>query len=188
MTKYLRSLVTVGLLIPTLLSTSFGSLFGPWRRYQSNDLGFEVPFVDDWQITPLKNCVVFAMQLNPDPYVRLAVGRIKATSDDFEHSVQAQLTRLQETRLNQTRTRLGGLPAIRVEGVTANGRILDYYVDKGPYRYWISFIADRPELWEQYRQSFELILQDFRFVEARPQADLSKQLSYGRDERPTRVQ
>lgn len=140
------------------------SIFGPWRRYRSETLGFQVPMVDDWRVTELKNCVVFAMQHNPDPYVRLAVGRMPAGKNSFEQTVRQQLAHTEQSNFLMIATVFEGYPAYRVEGNTANGRILDLYVDAGVHHYWISFIADQPDKWSQYAESFDLILRDFRFL------------------------
>jgi hypothetical protein len=147
-----------------LVAESQGSLFGPWRRYRSETLGFQMPYVDDWQVTTLKNVIVFAMQGNPDPYVRLAVGRIPKSEDSFEASVTRQLERAHQDGLQKRRCQVSGFPAIRVEGDASDGRILDFYVDHGDYRYWISFLSDRADGWDAYRKSFELIVSDFRFL------------------------
>jgi hypothetical protein len=155
------------LLLVSLLgfaSECTATLFGPWRRYRNEELGFQIPYVDDWVITPLKNCVVFAMQMNPDPYVRLAVGRIQSDRTLFEESVEEQLSRSNQSMLTRTRTELNGLPAIRVEGKTSTGHVLDYYVDRGDYRYWISVVADGPESWDEYSKSIDIILSEFRFL------------------------
>jgi hypothetical protein len=140
------------------------TLFGPWRRYRNEELGFQIPYVDDWVITPLKNCVVFAMQLNPDPYVRLAVGRIPSSAETFERSVEEQLARTHQLSLKRTRCELNGRPAIRVEGKTKAGHLLDLYVDRGDHRYWISIVADSPQDWETYSKSIDIILSEFQFI------------------------
>jgi hypothetical protein len=159
-------LIALALLFTTgsILPESHASLAGPWRRYRSSELGFQIPYVDDWHITPLKNCVVFAMQLNPQPYVRLAVGRISAGSKPLVVSVREKLAGTGQSHLKLSRCRFAGSPAVRVEGLTDGGRMLDYYVDRGAHRYWISIIADRPESWDDYAESFEIILNDFRFL------------------------
>lgn len=152
------------LLAQGIYQDAHASLFGPWRRYRNEDLGFQIPYVDDWVITPLKNCVVFAMQITPEPYVRLAVGRIHADQTDFEKSVAEQLDRTQQGMLARTRCQFNGWPAIRVEGDTAQGHVLDFYVNRGSYRYWISVMADGKTSWTDYSKSITIILNEFQFL------------------------
>src|SRR4051794_21014168 len=65
------------------------SLVGPWFRYSRQDLGFQMPVSTGWMATPVPEGVVIAMQAKPDPYVRVAVGRIAGTT--IEPMIQEEL-------------------------------------------------------------------------------------------------
>jgi hypothetical protein len=147
----------------TLRPNVQASLYGPWLRYASRDLGFQTLCVSDWRVIPVQNGVVFVMQSHPKPYVRMAVGRISAGHQPFDVTVQS-LMKADGRSGALTPCTVAGKPALAVEGPSKDGYSRDYYVNHGSAWYWISFNSASADLWPQYSKSFDLILNDFQFL------------------------
>jgi hypothetical protein len=64
------------------------TMFGPWFRYECEKLGFQIPVASGWKVTEVPNGIVFAMQYQPEPYVRVAVGRVPLGDDSLERRVK----------------------------------------------------------------------------------------------------
>src|SRR5262249_49726902 len=139
------------------------SLIGPWYRYESNELGFQIPVSAGWRLTPVPNGLVFAMQYHPQPYVRLAVGRVRLEGTSLEQLSQ-QETHGSRTHIQKTLCRIDGYDAVKLQGMDDNGPFMDLFVQKAPYCYWIGFAADRKDEWPQYAKTFEIILDGFHFL------------------------
>jgi hypothetical protein len=145
----------------TLPQGAKASLIGPWFRYSRQDLGFQMPISTGWSATPVPDGVVIAMQAQPDPYVRVAVGRI--TGPTVESVIQEELRR-SAPGSRRTACRIDGQDAIQIEGNRPQGAFMDVFVQKGTYWYWIGFAADQKELWPQYRKTFDIVLDGFHFL------------------------
>src|SRR5688572_10761657 len=92
----------LGLLVLALgavLSPAYASLIGPWFRYECQELGFRIPVASGWRVTRVPNGIVFAMQSNPNPYVRVAVGRLPANQGGLDH-VLAKANRVRKLRVD----------------------------------------------------------------------------------------
>jgi hypothetical protein len=163
-TSAFAAITLAATLVLSVTPSGQASLYGPWVRYASRTLGFQTLCVSDWRVIPVPNGVVFVMQSHPEPYVRMAVGRIRAGSQEFESSIDSLIRTEGRSKATKQLCRVGGRPAIAVEGPSKDGYSRDYYVDQGDSWYWISFNTTDPNLWPQYTKSFELILNDFKFL------------------------
>jgi hypothetical protein len=161
MTRHLRPLF---ILISLVLAATQGysSLYGPWFRYDCDRLGVQIPVASGWRVTEVPNGIVFAMQSQPDPYVRVAVGRVPLGNDSLERMVNASARRSGEK--SRSILQIDGSEAIRVEGTDADGSFMDVFVRKGEYCYWIGFAADSREQWPQYAKTFDIVLDGFHFL------------------------
>jgi hypothetical protein len=138
------------------------SLLGPWRRYQSPELGIELMVADNWPMSHIPNGLVFAMQSKPDPYVRVAIGKIQSTEELIRHVVAQR--QQSGARVVQSHCRVGGYPAIQLDSQGPQGGYRDVFVSQGPNTFWIGFAADNPELWPTYSATFEIVLSGIRFI------------------------
>lgn len=138
------------------------SLIGPWFRFTCEKLGFQIPVATGWRMTEVPDGIVFAMQARPDPYVRVAVGRISAQDESVDDLIHAQRPGIRD--LHRTECRVDGENAIQIEGRTEDGPFMDLFVKKASYWYWIGFAADNQQLWPQYVKTFNIVLDGFRFL------------------------
>jgi len=140
------------------------SLVGPWFRYPYEDLGFQIPVSSDWEMTPVDHGVVFAMQYAPDPYVRVAIGRVNAKDGDFEAMIASHLQQLLPGQFRRAGCQVDGQNAVQIEGINEQGPFRDVFIERDRYVYWIGFAAERKDLWPQYSETFDIILQGFHFI------------------------
>jgi hypothetical protein len=144
------------------LATAHASLVGPWFRYDCQDLGFQMLVATGWKMTRVPNGIVFAMQYQPDPYVRVAVGRIPLGHNSLE-ALAGGARQLNSP--NQVKhCKIDNHDAVRVETAGSDGSHMDYYVSRGKYAYWIGFAADRPDQWARYAQTFSIVVDGFHFL------------------------
>jgi hypothetical protein len=165
MNKHISRTLFIGCLFLSLLSGSYvarASLIGPWFRYDCNDLGFQIPVSTGWHMTQVPNGIVFAMQTRPDPYVRVAVGRIPFQGGSVDELIREQRPGVRG--LQKTDCQVDGEKAIRVEGHGEDGPFMDLFVQKATYWYWIGFAADNQAPWPRYRKTFDIVLDGFHFL------------------------
>src|SRR5438552_2661271 len=78
-----------GFLIVSVLAGAIprgqAALIGPWFRYQCDELGFQMPVASGWRVSSVPGGIVFAMQSNPEPYVRVAIGRLALDAEALRH-------------------------------------------------------------------------------------------------------
>jgi hypothetical protein len=145
------------------IGSSHASLVGPWFRYDCTELGFQIPVSSGWDAIPVPEGMVFAIQSMPNPYVRVAVGRMKMTDSALEPMIQEELrTALSDARRKSLK--VDGQDAVSVEGMRKDGGFIDYFVKKEPYWYWIGFSADNKEQWPQYIKTFDIVVDGFHFL------------------------
>ncbi len=160
--KPLQIALLLGCLV-TPVTPAYTSLFGPWLRFQSRELGFEIPVAQGWKSTPVANGIVFAMQLQPDPYVRVAIGRLEGRDSVLDTIIDQELQKASGSG-RRSQCRIDGKDAVQVEGISPQGPFRDLFVKHKEYYYWLGFAADRQDLWSQYSKTFEIILEGFHFL------------------------
>lgn len=153
----------MGLLVAALVVVE-ASLFGPWFRYECSKLGFRIPVASGWRVTEVPNGIVFAMQYQPHPYVRVAVGRVPLGNATLDSMADQDLRMAVDVR--RTTLTIDGAEAIKLEGSDAAGPFMDLFVRKADFCYWIGFAADDKSLWPQYSKTFDIILDGFHFLES----------------------
>jgi hypothetical protein len=146
------------------MGPSEASLVGPWFRYRCEDLGFQIPVANDWRETSVSHGVVFTMQYAPKPYVRVAIGRIAVTPGDLEPLIASLWKQTPTAHFRREGCRVDGQKAVVIEGTDSENPFRDVFIEKGPYLYWIGFAADRKDLWTQYSETFNIIVQGFHFI------------------------
>src|SRR4051794_13440952 len=95
-------IVIAAVLLSAGFSPSRASLIGPWFRYECPELGFRMVVADGWKVTRVPNGIVFAMQYQPSPYVRVAVGRMPLSREGLEGVLSAYSREQKADRLRRT--------------------------------------------------------------------------------------
>jgi len=108
--------------------------------------------------------LVFAMQYAPQPYVRVAVGRMSLNPKGLDSIIASLQQGSHSVRVQKDGYFVDGHKAVYVEGTDPEGPFRDVFIEKDGYLYWIGFSAERPDLWPQYTGTFDIILDGFRFI------------------------
>ncbi len=161
--KKLQPTVLISLLFTLCASNAFSSLVGPWLRYDSPELGFQIPVSYGWKVTSVPNGIVFAMQHTPDPYVRVAVGRVEAQGQQAHEIIIQHWLRRQKSGAVQKPAQIDGHKGILIEGQNEEGSYRDVFVMQDKYLYWIGFAAEKKDLWSDYSKTFDIVTDGFRF-------------------------